>query len=59
MIDLALNLIFFGCIVVAITPVLLGFYGVFLVLKIFFLSAVKGIWYVCSYPAYWIIRRKR
>ena len=57
MIDLILDLIFIGCIIVALTPVLLGLYGVYLVLKIFICSAMSGVWYVCSYPAYWIIHR--
>ncbi len=47
MIDLILDLIFIGAIVIALVPVLLGLYGVFLVLKIFFISFTKGIWYVC------------
>ena len=59
MIDLILDLIFIGAIVIALAPVLLGMYGVFLVLKIFFISFTKGVWYVCSYPCYWIIRRRR
>ncbi|WP_029231784.1 hypothetical protein [Butyrivibrio sp. VCB2006] len=59
MIDLILDLIFYGAIAMALAPVLLGLYGVFLVLKIFFLSFGKGIWCVCSCPYYWIIRRRR
>lgn len=59
MIDLILDLIFIGAIVIALAPVLLGLYGVFLVLKIFFISFTKGVWYVCSCPCYWIIRRRR
>ena len=55
MIDLILDLIFIGCIIVALTPVVLGLYGVYLVIKIFICSAISGVWYVCTYPAYWII----
>lgn len=55
MIDLILDLIFIGCIIVALTPVVLGLYGVYLVLKIFIASAISGIWYVGSIPAYWVM----
>ena len=48
MIDLILDLIFIGAIVIALAPVLLGLYGVFLVLKIFFISFTKGVWYVVA-----------
>ena len=56
MIDLILNLLFYGSIAIVLIPVLMGFYGVFLVLKIFFYAFFKGAWYVVSCPFY-IIRR--
>lgn len=44
------------CMVIALTPVMLGLYGVFLVLKIFFLSALTGIGYVGSCSALLIMQ---
>lgn len=55
MIDLILDLMFICAIAVAAVPILMGLYGVFLVLKIFFYAFFKGVWYVCCCPAYWII----
>ena len=59
MIELILDLIFVGCIVVALTPVVLGLYGVYLVLKIFIASAISGVWYVGSTSAYWVMHWSR
>ena len=59
MIELMLDLIFVGCITVALTPVVLGLYGVYLVLKIFIVSAISGVWHVGSTSAYWVMHWSR
>ncbi len=55
MIDLILDLMFIGGIVIVAIPILAGLYGLFLVLKTLYYAFFKGVWYVCCYPVYWII----
>ena len=54
MIDLILDLLWYGTIAIALIPILMGLYGVFLTLKIFFYAFFKGVWYVVSCPFYLI-----
>ena len=57
MIDLILELMFIGGIIIAVVPILMGLYGVFLTLQILFYAFFKGVWFVCSYPVYWIVHK--
>ncbi len=53
--DLIIDLFFYGALIAAAVPVLLGLYGVFLVLQILIGSAVSGVWCVCRGSRYLII----
>ncbi len=55
MFDVIIDLLFFGAILIAALPILLGLYGVIVTLKILFGMFFKGITYSCGCPQSWVI----